>query len=817
MHLPPNAAGLLYRLGIDARACCAADEVERITEYAADGEAVRDMEGFGDINRARWQHPWLLVHRVALHDELKRVATADEEENEGSEVLGGRGIGAKVVLHTTAKVVLVDPEGGVVRLQDGTKCKADVVLGADGVYVRTIPPCSSQLRQTDSRLTKTCGTTALALQSQTRNFVTDDIIKPFGSGKAAFRFLLPRKAALDDAVTRPLASIRSGLAIWFGSDRRVVMYPCNKNATLNFVCIHPDAETSGGAQATPSPAGDGDDGRDGWDGRTTAADLVAVFDAFSPALKALLAKAGDDHDRFGAPRSLRVWRLLDMAALPAWTRGRLALLGDAAHPFLPHQGQGASQALEDAACLGVVLGRGLRADEVADRLRLYERIRRARAHRIQEFSRRAGMDWVDGKPQVDMIQFTDYNFGHDEVDHSHHCLRQWLWERNGRRRGAPNPRNGFLAWEHPSPSAATTSHASHDAPADVYDAGTRSTTVTATVTFVSSRTVLQTLFPGDPLRRGGDDDDGEPFFRFASANTRCRASLVVTSTAVHWLPRPRTTIHRPPPSVAGRTRASAALHVHCVEFVVRPASGCDTTSSAAEDAEQRPRAAQELAPDGERVLAAGTFVAAAMHRDTDAAAAARAAAPGLPADVTAELEVTMPAAGYGDGSRVRAQYLAAAAVPPAAGARGLLWDVGLHDLALRREEVDGYVTAQHDASGADDADDDDTPLLAWRGAPPPAWAWGGDDEGRWRESVAVMARGTGIGLPDRVAGPARRSRRRVFRPKGPPKRSCSLDFKNPYLRGGGDDSLLAAVAEALSQVPVLELVAVEVCEDVEEW
>jgi hypothetical protein len=33
------------------------------------------------------------------------------------------------------------------------------------------------------------------------------------------------------------------LIIWYGSDRRIVMYPCNNNELLNFVCIHPDTES----------------------------------------------------------------------------------------------------------------------------------------------------------------------------------------------------------------------------------------------------------------------------------------------------------------------------------------------------------------------------------------------------------------------------------------------------------------------------------------------------------------------------------------------------------------------------------------------
>ncbi len=65
------------------------------------------------------------------------------------------------------------------------------------------------------------------------------------------------------------------------------------------------------------------------------------------------------------------------------------------------QGQGASQAIEDAAALSVVLAKGTAPDEVPERLKLYEEIRARRAHEIQEYSRLAGMDWVAGKPLVD--------------------------------------------------------------------------------------------------------------------------------------------------------------------------------------------------------------------------------------------------------------------------------------------------------------------------------------------------------------------------------------------------------------------------------
>ena len=70
-----------------------------------------------------------------------------------------------------------------------------------------------------------------------------------------------------------------------------------------------------------------------------------------------------------------------------WTTGRLALLGDAVHPFLPHQGQGGAVAIEDAVALGIVLERGVKREQIVDRLQLYQQIRKERADKLQHFTR----------------------------------------------------------------------------------------------------------------------------------------------------------------------------------------------------------------------------------------------------------------------------------------------------------------------------------------------------------------------------------------------------------------------------------------------
>jgi 2-polyprenyl-6-methoxyphenol hydroxylase-like FAD-dependent oxidoreductase len=99
------------------------------------------------------------------------------------------------------------------------------------------------------------------------------------------------------------------------------------------------------------------------------ADRVAR--GFDPAFRAIVAATD--------PTEMRLDELFYRAPLSVWGAGRVTLLGDAAHPVLPHTGQGAAQALEDAVALGLVLRED---DEVAAALWRYERVRFRRTRRL---------------------------------------------------------------------------------------------------------------------------------------------------------------------------------------------------------------------------------------------------------------------------------------------------------------------------------------------------------------------------------------------------------------------------------------------------
>lgn len=373
-----------------------------------------------------FQHPWLFAHRVRLHDALRKLATAEE----------GEGTPARLVLST--KVEKMDATNATVVTKTGETFKADLIVGADGVHSiarRCIPGGENT--------------------------------EAFDSGKSAFRFIIPAKRVREHPLANKYVQGPGELSVFYSNDRRVVMYPTNENEELNFVCIHPSKETDA--------SGD-------WNNETSVESMLKVFESFDDGVKAIL--------RMADPSTLKVWNLLDMDKLPSFVEGRLALIGDAAHPFTPHQGQGAGMAIEDGASLAVMLPLGTRPDEIPERLQLYNQARYERAHMIQHFSRIVGQDDNERTERVDMGKFIFINFGHDEHDHSSQLLREHLWNKTL-----------HIYWRQPiafGPMPGPRQDAT-----GVARKAEHSTFVTASIKFKTSKTLLQNLFPHGKERRQG--------------------------------------------------------------------------------------------------------------------------------------------------------------------------------------------------------------------------------------------------------------------------------------------------------------------------
>jgi 2-polyprenyl-6-methoxyphenol hydroxylase-like FAD-dependent oxidoreductase len=111
------------------------------------------------------------------------------------------------------------------------------------------------------------------------------------------------------------------------------------------------------------------------------AELVRLFGSWHEPIPGLLALA--------RPQGVLRHDVAELAApLPSFHRGRVALLGDAAHPMTPNLGQGACQALEDAAVISR-LAAGTEPEAVARMLDRYTADRLPRTTDVVRWSRRA--------------------------------------------------------------------------------------------------------------------------------------------------------------------------------------------------------------------------------------------------------------------------------------------------------------------------------------------------------------------------------------------------------------------------------------------
>jgi salicylate hydroxylase len=188
-----------------------------------------------------------------------------------------------------------------------------------------------------------------------------DARAPAYDGYTAWRATLPRSAA-------PAALQGPETGLWLGPGRHVVHYPIAGGRLVNVVAVTQRKEPVEGWATVGEPR-----------------DLLAAFADAAPPLRDLL----------GAAPEWSLWSLSDLPARPM-AQGRIALLGDAAHPVLPFLAQGGALAIEDAAVLAAALD--AQPDDPATAVARYAGERLARVRRVQAAARRNGRLYHAGGP-----------------------------------------------------------------------------------------------------------------------------------------------------------------------------------------------------------------------------------------------------------------------------------------------------------------------------------------------------------------------------------------------------------------------------------
>ena len=196
------------------------------------------------------------------------------------------------------------------------------------------------------------------LHSGVRRLFTAD--QPVCSGFAAYR----GTAGIEEVTAR---SALDEVVAWIGPDLHFVQYPLRAGQIYNQVAVFRSRKYA----ADPGLA----DGQ--WGGPD---ELDGAFGTCCPQVREATGFLWRD----------RWWPMYDREPLAAWTRGRIALLGDAAHPMLQYLAQGACQAIEDAATLARTLAAG---PGVPEALAGYQAQRASHAARVQRTARTWGDIW----------------------------------------------------------------------------------------------------------------------------------------------------------------------------------------------------------------------------------------------------------------------------------------------------------------------------------------------------------------------------------------------------------------------------------------
>ncbi|KOX24382.1 hypothetical protein ADK67_18950 [Saccharothrix sp. NRRL B-16348] len=173
------------------------------------------------------------------------------------------------------------------------------------------------------------------------------------SGRSGYRGLVAAER---------VGGVADELSFHLGPGKHMVVYPVHGGETVNFLAVVRDPRWT----------------RESWVRRGRVADVLAAFADWSPAVTRIV----------GAADEVSHWGLFDREPVDRWSRERVTLLGDAAHPMLPHHGQGGNQAIEDAVVLAACLRRWPAQPALA--LDRYERARRTRTRMLQRGSRRNG-------------------------------------------------------------------------------------------------------------------------------------------------------------------------------------------------------------------------------------------------------------------------------------------------------------------------------------------------------------------------------------------------------------------------------------------
>jgi len=244
----------------------------------------------------------------------------------------------RVALGKRAQSITPDAEGVDLRFEDGSSARVGLLIGADGIH------------------------------SAVRSAM-------FGAESPRFTGIVAYRAVVPAERVAGVPNL-GAFTKWWGPNpqSQIVTFPLNRGRDIFIFATTPQDSWQ----------------LESWTAPGSVDELREQYVAYHPEARALL----------DACDTVLKTALYERDPMPAWARGRMALLGDAAHPMLPFMAQGAGMAIEDA----VVLARhleGVAMSDAAAALKRYEQARIERASQVQLGSR--GNNWLREGGNADWV------------------------------------------------------------------------------------------------------------------------------------------------------------------------------------------------------------------------------------------------------------------------------------------------------------------------------------------------------------------------------------------------------------------------------
>ncbi|KAG4432986.1 hypothetical protein IFR05_011530 [Cadophora sp. M221] len=253
------------------------------------------------------------------------------------------------------------------KFADGTSALASAVIACDGIK-------------------------SVARQQYVLSDIEDQrICRPVFANDFGYRGMFPRAKFLE--ITS--STINPGKAnVFLGQDGYIIAYPVEKGSLINVVAAKHISSSSADSSIQHEQS---------WLQPVTRETMLSDFENWGEPLTNLLSHI----------ERVERWALYDHLPAPTYVKGRVALLGDAAHATTPHQGQGAGMGFEDSFILSSILGQLLNETQTEPAnseksgnqnwnakieacFRAYDEVRRKRTQEVTRTSREAMEIWGFG-------------------------------------------------------------------------------------------------------------------------------------------------------------------------------------------------------------------------------------------------------------------------------------------------------------------------------------------------------------------------------------------------------------------------------------